>query len=531
MLSNANNVDASGRKVQCRMVSNGMTLSGIISVSYSTDWSGEITIGQCVGSSIHVTMKNPPSSLSGQPIVLSMGVGSPVTWTTIGTFYVDPSTYTSRLGQTRFAAYDKMRNGTRIFDASGLAESTTLQAVFNAACTQGGFTSFTIASQSVSRDDVTGYTIRDIIGFCASYNGKNAYINASGNLEFRWFNSTPCWTAGRTNANVPSANTSTISVSRLICNGKENVLTAGSGNAIYFSNPVMTQARLNSLVSSVGMTYNTADVSIPYGNFLLESGKDTISVASNTTDTSYVTVPIMDLGWKYDGGLSSTCRSFGAATYDGAADNAIRSSSFRRIDSVIQRKRDSSKVGTTVQQAVEHATQQITGAAGGYIRINYGGDGKTAELLVMDTPDIATATKVGRLNGGGFGYSSTGYNGEYETAITADGWIVADRIAGNQISGVSFRADGGSGQNSWHMVLENGALKVIDANNNEVGRITFLSYQGRNALYISGNVIFYGSQSNMKLINPWYSLDGEEYTSLCGKIAELEQRISDLEGG
>ena len=46
----------------------------------------------------------------------------------------------------------------------------------------------------------------------------------------------------------------------------------------------------------------------------------------------------------------------------------------------------------------------------------------------MDTNDVTTATKVWRWNSGGLGYSSTGYEGTYTTAITQDGAIVADFI-------------------------------------------------------------------------------------------------------
>lgn len=80
--------------------------------------------------------------------------------------------------------------------------------------------------------------------------------------------------------------------------------------------------------------------------------------------------------------------------------------------------------------AIAHATDLITGNLGGYLRLNdSNGDGEPDELLIMDTADISTATKVWRWNKNGLGYSSTGYSGTYGTAITADGKIVADYIA------------------------------------------------------------------------------------------------------
>jgi len=73
-----------------------------------------------------------------------------------------------------------------------------------------------------------------------------------------------------------------------------------------------------------------------------------------------------------------------------------------------------------LQQAIDNATAQINNALGGYVIKQNG------ELLIMDTEDILTAVKVWRWNQGGLGYSGTGYNGPFRTAITADGHIVAD---------------------------------------------------------------------------------------------------------
>ena len=75
-----------------------------------------------------------------------------------------------------------------------------------------------------------------------------------------------------------------------------------------------------------------------------------------------------------------------------------------------------------LQKSIDDATNAINTALGGYVVKRNG------ELLIMDTEDVNTATKVWRWNQGGLGYSSTGYNGPYATAITADGKIVADFI-------------------------------------------------------------------------------------------------------
>lgn len=85
-----------------------------------------------------------------------------------------------------------------------------------------------------------------------------------------------------------------------------------------------------------------------------------------------------------------------------------------------------SEVTAAYQEAIANATAAITGNSGGYVRINPSENPQ--ELLIMNTADASTATKIWRWNLSGLGYSSKGYNGPYKTAITQDGHIVADFI-------------------------------------------------------------------------------------------------------
>lgn len=82
-----------------------------------------------------------------------------------------------------------------------------------------------------------------------------------------------------------------------------------------------------------------------------------------------------------------------------------------------------------IRIAQNNASQLIQSASEGNIHIVYDEDGKPKELLIMDTNDINIAQKVWRWNMNGFGYSSTGYNGKYDIAMTMDGKFVADAIA------------------------------------------------------------------------------------------------------
>ena len=92
-----------------------------------------------------------------------------------------------------------------------------------------------------------------------------------------------------------------------------------------------------------------------------------------------------------------------------------------------------------LEDAIANATSLITGNSGGYVVFRPAE--KPQEILIMDTPDVATAQRVWRWNLAGLGYSSTGVNGEFGLAMTMDGHIVADYIAVGTLDGILLRTD------------------------------------------------------------------------------------------
>lgn len=76
-----------------------------------------------------------------------------------------------------------------------------------------------------------------------------------------------------------------------------------------------------------------------------------------------------------------------------------------------------SEVLNDIATAVSAATDAITGANGGYVKINYDANNKPYEILIMDNENISQAVKVWRWNQAGLGYSEHGYNGPYAAAF------------------------------------------------------------------------------------------------------------------
>lgn len=92
-----------------------------------------------------------------------------------------------------------------------------------------------------------------------------------------------------------------------------------------------------------------------------------------------------------------------------------------------------------IQKAIENATSWIT-SGGGYMVAILDPNGNWKELVSLDNADIEKAKHVWRWNNGGFGHSSSGYNGPYTTAITQDGKIVADFITTGILSADLIKA-------------------------------------------------------------------------------------------
>ena len=149
-----------------------------------------------------------------------------------------------------------------------------------------------------------------------------------------------------------------------------------------------------------------------------------------------------------------------------------------------------------MNSAIKNATSLITGQTGGYVVIHTDSDsGQPYEILILDAPSIDAAVNVWRWNVGGLGFSKNGYNGPYETAITADGQIVADFITSGTLvaniikAGVLQSQDGSSYWNleSGEVVLRAYATsdsveqvgdRVTDIENKRMYRLVISSSNG-----------------------------------------------------
>lgn len=167
-------------------------------------------------------------------------------------------------------------------------------------------------------------------------------------------------------------------------------------------------------------------------------------------------------------------------------------------ESVEQIEKEVARNKSAMQKAIENATKLITGQDGGYVVMNTTADGHPCEILIMNTDDIQTATKLWRWNLGGLGYSSTGYNGQYGTAITMDGAIVADYITTGTLNAGVIKTgiiEDEQHTNYWNM--NTGEFKLSDGTTSAVkfenGTLTinagFITTGSLNAARITAGIL------------------------------------------
>ena len=224
-----------------------------------------------------------------------------------------------------------------------------------------------------------------------------------------------------------------------------------------------------------------------------------------------------------------------------------------------------------LQKAIENATEKITGiySRSGVIQTHYNDDDEAYEQTIADNKDLSQAKKVWRWNLGGLGFSATGYNGPYTTAITQDGHIVADFIdtgtldaskatitninASNITTGTLkgdrlddhgvpvIKLDGSIANGNWKLDFRNGTFTIgnISATNITTGTldaskatITNINASNINTGTLNGSLVTVtnlnasnitaGTIKNVKNNNSYWNLDTGEFKTTNGKFVDAD---------
>ena len=158
-----------------------------------------------------------------------------------------------------------------------------------------------------------------------------------------------------------------------------------------------------------------------------------------------------------------------------------------------------------MQKAIARATKLIQGGLGGHVVFNVNADGEPQEILIMDTDNIQTAVNVIRMNLGGIGFSTSGYNGPFRTAWTIDGHFVADFIDTGTLNADIIKAGVLQDENAnTTFNLATGALKsknlTIDSTYfklDNTGKITSITNDGKKLVMEKGTITGYKSNGDL----------------------------------
>lgn len=227
-------------------------------------------------------------------------------------------------------------------------------------------------------------------------------------------------------------------------------------------------------------------------------------------------IPVMSQTIRLSGGLEMTAVCEGDMDSDSAFSS--KSPTSQRI----------SKVYSSLKEAIRSVTGKLTGRTGGFISFRYDENDMPVEMLIMDTDDADTASRVWRWNSEGLGYSASGINGPYETAITSDGEIVGKLIQAGSVGGESIDID------SVVEKYNETGTEMIDATRIKLGTSRLDEAIEASVSSTGGSNLIYNSTGAAGPFDDWEIEDGSsvEYLHEGGFLNELiSQRAFRLGSG
>lgn len=430
-------------------------------------------------------------TIVGQPIKPYVGIEISTgvyEYVPLGVFYASYSDIKKTERSIEIECFDKMAGYDNIVYSTSLTYPATHAAV--RAEIASNF-SVTFASQTLPSVNVeaplTG-TLRQVLGQLAALLTRNAIIDVSGNLSFIFFNS-PTFTLSSDNyLDFRLDSEAMVDITHLIVekeNEEDNIVYGTSaGYAFKFANDsVLTYAQLQTIFNrEFPLSYYAYTMRLQ-GMPHLEVG-DVVQFTDKFN--SVRNIAILSHKLTFNGGMMSEFRA--SAPSEPVAN--ITPTGGSNLTQALK------YAAPDVTAAITNATDLIRGAQGGSIITNLDVNGKPYELLVINTNDINTASKVWRWNINGLGYSNTGNSGTYTTAITADGAIVADFISTGTLNADRIRAGtlaSFNGVSSINMAngqfsLASGAITFNGTTTNFTGQVTISGGSGIQNLSDAGSL-------------------------------------------
>lgn len=448
-----------------------------------------LVIGTATSAKLELTLLNIPPSTQFDGAVIKPYLGFVVNgeveeYFPLGVFVVEDIDWLKDGDITRvtLTCFDNMVKLETAYISSSLTYPASLRAVAQEIADKAGvaFNAASLAAiPSTPVNELMGYTLREAIGFVASYMGGFASFNRAGELEISTYLSrragqgTPLPDISPSNCFGFEITENEFTIGRLACQAGEDeegnplVLVSGlTGNEITFENPWMTQGRLDALLAELSqLSYMPYTLSWQ-GDPALRAG-DTVSIADRKGNI--FTTLLMEQNLRYDGGLSATAEAVGktelAQEFQSAGPLTLKldrmSSVKAYADRVIQQLVDGEFEGGTFIDGNMVVSPIIAGMEGrfsGELKVGIGndlagisGDGSAASSIRFWAGHATKTSAPFRVTQDGSLYASkatiTGTinatGGTFSGNISVTGTISGGTISGATITGGSIDISSG----------------------------------------------------------------------------------------
>lgn len=315
-----NTIRSPSRTFNARLKINGKWYStGLKKMTYENSSSSEesLQLGSAVSAKIELTVAKIDELFENTEISVEIGLklqGGAYEYVPVGIFTAEHPTNDEN--STTLTAYDRMIKTTGIY-ISDLSYPAKAKDVLNEISVQCGVLIDTSGIDVVIEKKPEGYTCREMIGYIASLVGGFACVNRIGTIIIKWYEQTDfkldlsrIMTFEKTESNYH--------LDYLTANiDNSNSYTAGGGTlGVTFDNPFMTSSGLEDVYNKIkGFTYREVELKAP-ADIRLDVW-DIITAAVNGVEYS---VPVMNIVYEYDGGMSMTVKSFGKTEVETSTD-------------------------------------------------------------------------------------------------------------------------------------------------------------------------------------------------------------------
>ncbi|MBQ6675735.1 MAG: hypothetical protein IJM75_06340, partial [Ruminococcus sp.] len=285
-------------------------------------------------------------------------------------------------------------------------------------------------------------TYREMLGYIAALDGgRHAVLDRRGYLIHKDI-ADVSYTVSKSRSAEPEVQRGAIEITDLTCEVSEGVTyetesTAVKKRRVTFSNPYMTRAIFDTIAAKyVGLSYKPLTVRYIMGDPRLEL-LDRVTVQGR--EGSFAGVPITNITYSFDGGLSSNITAGGKTDSESKAAEGPMS---RYIKSLVASSKNATEqeLKEAMKAAVNYVFDPVTTGVGGYHFQAFNADGKLEADYWTDNPDLSRATNIIMINRNGILGTNTGLNGTWKSAITNDGRINASQILTGELSAILIKS-------------------------------------------------------------------------------------------